>query len=28
MQEKRVREKSNTQDFYTNSLKPELHLVG
>ena len=27
MQERRVREKSNAQDFYTGSLKPELHPV-
>ena len=27
MQERRVREKSNAQDFYTGSLKPELYPV-
>ena len=27
MQERRVREKMRLQDFYTYSLKPELHLV-
>ena len=27
MQERRVREKIGAQDFYTGSLKPELHLV-
>jgi len=27
MQERIVREKSNTQDFYTSSLKHELHPV-
>jgi len=27
MQEIRVREKSNAQDFYTGSLKLELHQV-
>jgi len=27
MQERRVREKSNAQDFYIGSLKPELHPV-
>ena len=27
MQERRVREKSNVQDFYTGSLKPKLHPV-
>jgi len=27
MQERRVREKNNAQNFYTSSLKPELHLV-
>jgi len=27
MQERRVREKINAQDFYTGLLKPELHLV-
>jgi len=27
MQERRVREKSNAQDFYTGSFKPKLHLV-
>ena len=27
MQERRVREKIDTQDFYTSSLKPELHPV-
>ena len=28
MQQRKVREKSNAQDFYTGSLKPELYLVG
>jgi len=28
MQERRVREKSNARDFYTSSLKLELHPVG
>jgi len=28
IQVRRVREKSNALDFYTGSLKPELHLVG
>jgi len=27
MQERKVREKSNAQDFYTGSLKPELYPV-
>ena len=27
MQERRVREKSDAQDFYTGSLKSELHPV-
>jgi len=27
MQERRVREKSNAQDFYTSSVKPKLHQV-
>jgi len=27
MQDRRVREKSNAQDFYTGSLKLELHPV-
>jgi len=27
MQERRVREKLGSQDFYTDSLKPELHPV-
>jgi len=27
MQERRVREKIGSQDFYTGSVKPELHLV-
>jgi len=27
MQERRVREKIGTQDFYTSSLKPELHPI-
>jgi len=27
MQERRVREKVRSQDFYTSSLKPELHPV-
>jgi len=27
MQERRVREKNNAQDFYISSLKPELHPV-
>ena len=27
MQERRVREESNAQDFYTSSLKPKLHPV-
>jgi len=27
MQEKRVREKIGSKDFYTSSLKPELHPV-
>jgi len=27
MQERRVREKIESQDFYTSSLKPELHPV-
>ena len=28
MQERKVREKSNAQDFYTGSLKPKLHPFG
>jgi len=27
MQERRVRENCNAQDFYTRSLKTKLHLV-
>jgi len=27
MQERRVREKIGSQDFYTGSLKPELHPI-